>query len=111
MASGASADRPEYDNILLSHDDRARVIPDRRTVPLPPGDGARAGTVLVDGDFRATWQLSAGRDSPVLTVQANPRLSPTDVGEVSAEGRRLLDLLSPDRPTEVRVLGPNGQER
>jgi hypothetical protein len=28
---------PEYDNVLLSHADPSRIIPDRRTVPLPPG--------------------------------------------------------------------------
>src|SRR6266545_63301 len=43
---------PEYDNLLLSHADRTRVNPDRRPVPLPPGNGASFGTVLVDGVFR-----------------------------------------------------------
>jgi hypothetical protein len=31
---------PEYDNVLLGHADRSRIIPPRRRVPLPPGNGA-----------------------------------------------------------------------
>jgi hypothetical protein len=87
---------PEYDNILLSHADRSRIIPDARSVPLPPGDGARFGTVLVDGNFRATWQLARDRDTAALTVQATPRLSGREVEEVCEEGRRLLALLAPN---------------
>jgi hypothetical protein len=35
---------PEYDNVLLSHADRSRIIPGRRSVPLPPGHGGSRGT-------------------------------------------------------------------
>jgi hypothetical protein len=94
---------PEYDNVLLSHDDRSRVIPDGRPVPLPPGAGARAGTVLVDGDPRATWQLTVRRDAAVLTVRATPPLTAVEQEEVSQEGRCLLAFLCPGATGEVSV--------
>ena len=42
---------PEYDNVLIGHADRSRIIPPGRRIPLPPGDGATRGTVLLDGMF------------------------------------------------------------
>ncbi|MEU5993301.1 winged helix DNA-binding domain-containing protein [Spirillospora sp. NPDC047418] len=48
---------PEYDNLLLSHKDRTRVILDNRPVPLPPGNGATTGTFLVDGTWQGTWRI------------------------------------------------------
>lgn len=33
----------EYDNLLLSHNDRALVNPDNLQVRLPPGNGATGG--------------------------------------------------------------------
>jgi hypothetical protein len=47
---------PEYDNVLLSHADRSRIILDGRNPPLFPGNGAALGTVLVDGFLRGTWK-------------------------------------------------------
>ena len=49
---------PEYDNLLLSHAERSRVIPHRRPVPLPPGHGGCGGTLLVDGRWQADWKIS-----------------------------------------------------
>jgi hypothetical protein len=77
---------PEYDNALLSHADRARVM-DR---PWPgPGypTGALVGNLLVDGFYRATWELGDGG----LTVAglARRRGDPTR-SEIVAEGERLL---------------------
>src|SRR2546423_13862167 len=59
---------PEYDNLLLSHADRSRVIPDGRPVPLPPGNGGNVGTLLVDGLFRATWAISRANGTATLAV-------------------------------------------
>ena len=62
---------PEYDNLLLSHKDRTRVIRDNRPVPLPPGNGATSGTFLVDGRWQGTWQV---RDR-TLRIQPFTRLA------------------------------------
>jgi Winged helix DNA-binding domain len=96
---------PEYDNVLLSHADRTRVIPDRRAVPLPPGEGARVGTVLVDGVFRATWRLLSSAERTVIHVDAEPRLSAPEADAVVDEARRLAGFLRPaEIPTDI-VLG------
>ena len=55
---------PEYDNLLLSFAERTRVIPHRRPVPLPPGNGATGGTLLVDGLCRPTGRSSGASTRP-----------------------------------------------
>ena len=51
---------PEYDNLLLSHADRSRVIPHGRPVPLPAGNGSAQGTVQFDGRWQGTWRIAGG---------------------------------------------------
>lgn len=97
---------PEYDNVLLSHADRARVIPDGRRVPLPPGNGAVVGTVLVDGVWSATWRTERAGDAATLVVEPFARLQPRQVEEVTAEGLRLLAFTGPDAGAEVRLMPP-----
>jgi Winged helix DNA-binding domain len=96
---------PEYDNLLLSHADRSRLIPDRRPVPLPPGEGARTGTVLIDGEFRATWQLATDQGTPTLTVHATPRLAVGELEAAHKEGQNLLAfLLSRQETTSAAIV-------
>jgi DNA glycosylase AlkZ-like len=88
---------PEYDNLLLSYAERSRVIPHRRPVPLPPGNGAAAGTLLVDGFWQADWKISKDQ---VLEIRPFVPLSAADRDAITAEGERLLDFLRPVRPAE-----------
>lgn len=90
---------PEYDNVLLSHADRRRVIPTGQRVPLPPGNGATAGTVLVDGTWRATWRRRGGQ----LTVVALGPLTDAEADEVTTEGRALLAFVAPGEEHDVRL--------
>jgi hypothetical protein len=60
---------PEYDNVLLSHADRARII--ARPVALPRG-GTR-GTVLVDGFVAAAWSFADGEVTIVGDVPDGAR--------------------------------------
>lgn len=88
-----SADTPapvrflgEFDNVLLGHADRSRIIPP----DVPWTDRARSlNHVLVDGMLRATWWLDGG----VLTIQPYGRI-PQD--EVAAEARRMAEFAGAD---------------
>ena len=90
---------PEYDNVLLSHKDRRRVIPGGRRPPLPPGNGASVGTVLVDGWFEATWRL----DGSDLRVESFGALSSRDADAIESEGGALLQFVVGE-PGEVRIM-------
>jgi hypothetical protein len=82
---------PEYDNLLLSHADRTRFITGGEQVPLPPGNGARFGTLLVDGTLAATWRITSDEEAAVLHVEPFGRLSERDA--IAAEGERLLGFV------------------
>lgn len=99
---------PEYDNVLLSHADRSRIIPGRRSVPLPPGHGGSRGTVLVDGFWAATWQLGRTDGGAVLRVEPFTPLGRGQAGAVAAEAERLLAFVAPDAGScDVQFGGPN----
>jgi hypothetical protein len=98
---------PEYDNLLLSHADRARVNPDGRSVPLPPGNGGAIGTLLVDGDFSGTWRIERSLAAAVLAVEPFTPLALDDEAAVHAEGAGLLAFAAADAERhEVRIVGP-----
>ena len=86
---------PEYDNLVLSHDDRSRVI-DRR-VDL---DRWMRGSILVDGFVRGTWRKDTKRG--VATHADRPVRGgwlPTTAAEVEAEAARVLDFVAADAPS------------
>jgi Winged helix DNA-binding domain len=95
---------PEYDNLLLSHADRGRVIPHGRQVPLLPGNGATAGTLLVDGVWDAAWKITA----EALTIAPFRRLTGAERFAITEEAQRLLAFTAgrqADLP-EVRFTPP-----
>jgi hypothetical protein len=92
---------PEYDNALLSHKDRRRIVPERRRVPLPPGKGAATGTVLIDGWYGAIWRF----DGPDLVVEPFDVPSAAVVDAIEVEGQALVRFAR-DGTGDVRVLPP-----
>ncbi|ADJ46086.1 hypothetical protein AMES_4261 [Amycolatopsis mediterranei S699] len=91
---------PEYDNVLLSHADRTRVLPPGRRVPLPPGNGASRGTLLVDGFYRADWRLHGTS----LEITPLDRLTAGERAEIEEEAARLLEFLGAGERS-VRITG------
>jgi hypothetical protein len=98
---------PEFDNLLLSHANRRRVVADahRARVFLP---GLRvAPTFLVDGFVAGTWTAlpPKGRTTLVVTpFAALPRLAKESLAH---EGAQLLRFIEPDgSPFDVRFEKP-----
>jgi hypothetical protein len=92
---------PQFDNFVLSHDDRSRVIRDEHRRRLLVDANATFGSVLVDGFVAATWKLvreggprhnGAARS---MRIQPLERLSKRDATAVGDEGGRLLAFLIP----------------
>jgi hypothetical protein len=89
----------EYDNVLLSHADRSRVMAPKTLVPLPPGDGGVTGTVLVDGRYDATWRAAPNDDQVTLTIEPLRPLNSAERDDIEAEGLELLTFLAATQPT------------
>ncbi len=79
---------PRFDNLVLSHDDRRRVLADEHRAAVIQGGEVRA-TFLVDGFVAGTWSLDDGR------VQLEPfaPLPRSARHEVEAETARLEEFL------------------
>ena len=92
---------PDYDNVLLSHADRTRVIAAEHRPLIFSGNGVYA-TVLVDGFAVARWSVDRGKGTTTLVVQPFAKLTATDRGAITEEAIRLLELLAPDSPADVR---------
>jgi Winged helix DNA-binding domain len=87
---------PEYDNVLLSHADRARFVSDDDRHRLGGATGPVHGSVLADGFLLGTWRLERDRDSSAATLVVTHarRLAQRTAAAVAAEGRRLLRFLA-----------------
>jgi len=102
---------PEYDNVLLSHDDRTRIIPEGREwyLGFPPGNGGLRGTFTVDGFLAGMWRLvrppaRESRDGAqaTLLIATNETLSTADRADVEAEAEALGQFLAPDGRVAVQ---------
>ena len=83
----------EFDNSLLAHADRTRIIATEHKRHVFTNNGLIRGTVLVDGFVAATWKLAAD----ALTVTPFGALPP----EVEAEAHRLAAFADFDGPIRV----------
>ena len=96
---------PEYDNILLSHDDRGRIIRDNRGLPMPAGRGGELGSVLVDGFLGGMWRITRQRGKATLVIEAAASWTRADHAAVVDEGARLLAFVAADtRDHDVQVI-------
>ncbi|WP_037885976.1 winged helix DNA-binding domain-containing protein [Streptomyces viridochromogenes] len=88
---------PEFDNLLLSHADRTRVVP-----PADRGRTWQANTVycplLVDGFLAGVWRIL----DDALVIEQFTELTKAQCTEVTEEAERMLRVLHPDASYDIR---------
>jgi hypothetical protein len=95
---------PDYDNLVLAHADRSRLIADEHRRIICTANLQILPTFLVDGIVAGTWSIARKRSVATLRVQPFKRLASRDADELIEEGRRLLRFVELDADkTEVEL--------
>jgi hypothetical protein len=84
---------PDYDNALLSHQDRGRIVPPLDWPNL--GDNVTMPTFLVDGFVAGMWKPSGRGAATRIELRALRPLDPAARAAVEAEASATLRLLEP----------------
>jgi len=95
----------EYDNLLLSHAERSRVVSPEATRRLSTINGVIPGSVLVDGFVAGMWRLTRSRPEAAVTIETfGPvrRLGTAQRDALTAEAERVLAFAAPDVAHDVR---------
>ncbi|MDN3295389.1 winged helix DNA-binding domain-containing protein [Streptomyces ficellus] len=94
---------PDFDNILLSHADRSRILTEEQRRLVFTRNGLIRPTFLVDGFVRGMWRIERGRDTATLVLEAFAPLTRGERAELVEEGMRLLAFAAAGCPSpEIR---------
>jgi hypothetical protein len=91
---------PEYDNLLLSHADRSRVVTEEHLKRI-----FAKGGLLVDGFAAGAWKIARTKGEATLEIETFLKLSKKDTRSVEAGGGQLLKFAAPDAKAHaIRII-------
>lgn len=85
---------PAFDNLLLSHHDRTRIIAPEYKPLVFTVNGIIKPTILVDGVVQGLWKVGQTEDQTRLTISPFIHLESADRSALETEGARLLSFLA-----------------
>jgi hypothetical protein len=95
---------PMWDNVLLSHADRTRVIDPAFRPYLASRNGMTPPTYLLDGFVHGTWSVERAGGSATLVLSPFAAIPTRHEAALLAEARALVAFLHPDvDDVDVRV--------
>lgn len=100
---------PEFDNLILSHADRTRVIADEHRKAIASKNGMVLAIVLVDGFVRGTWKTRRTRGNATLVIEPFEPLTKNERDALAEEGEGLIRFMAEPKGAEtleVRFAGP-----
>ncbi|MEY9939462.1 winged helix DNA-binding domain-containing protein [Streptacidiphilus sp. MAP5-3] len=103
---------PDYDNVLIGHADRSRVLAERDRAELfARGNGYRPA-LLVDGRLGGAWSYTRPKrkgEPAALEIELFARQSAAVRERIEAEAAELLTFLAPDATERTVALHPSAR--
>ena len=87
---------PEYDNLVLGHDDRSRIVADEHRPRLVTKNLQIPATFLVDGFVAGTFRVERRKKTATMTLAPFGELLKRDLRALEAEGDLLLQFAEAD---------------
>ena len=91
---------PDYDNALLAHADRTRIIADEHRSRVFLSAGRVLATFLVDGSVAGTWKVEREKGAARLAIEPFEPLAEEIRDALDEEGERLLRFVTGRPETE-----------
>ncbi|MEV0650591.1 winged helix DNA-binding domain-containing protein [Phytomonospora sp. NPDC050363] len=92
-----------FDNVLLSHADRTRVITEAQLKHAMTQNGILRGSLFADGFFVGCWDLVRTKKSATVVLAPLEAVTAAQTAELEAEAARLLQATDPGLVHEIRV--------
>lgn len=97
----------EFDNILLSHKNRTRIIADEYRSRVFTVNGIIKAIFLIDGYVQGLWRIEQNRKSSTLIIEPFKSLLQVDKDELAIEGAKLMDFAAADSEVKnIQFLDP-----
>ena len=87
---------PEYDNILIAHKDRGRILPEEHRKKVFVSAGRVLGTVIIDGFVGAIWKVERDKKRAVLRVTLFDKQTDDELDAIETEGLELSRFIDDD---------------
>ena len=98
---------PEYDNLLLSHADRTRLLAEEHRSAIFMSNLRVLPTFLVDGFVSGTWKIEREKAAATLVLEPFEALSAKARQELTTEGNKLVRFVEDQaRAFAVRFAKP-----
>ncbi|MDJ0462599.1 winged helix DNA-binding domain-containing protein [Streptomyces sp. H27-C3] len=92
---------PEFDNLLLSHADRSRVVATKYRLRTR-NQNEYYRPLLVDGFPAGLWHMEETKGTATLTIEALGTFTRAQRAEIAEEGERLLGTMASAAVHEIR---------
>lgn len=100
----------EFDNMLLSYSDRARIMADADKPSVFTRNGIIRATVLIDGFVSGIWSIEEHRGIAALQIRLFKPVSAEEQASMYEEGSKLLQFAAADAADhEIRLVSSTNE--